>query len=415
MHSNFTPTLSAKRLQTIDFLRGFALFGILMVNMPLMNGPMVAILSDVKLWPGLPDVVAGSFIKAVFESKFYVLFSLLFGYGFWLFMNKEGDGRSPLPVFRMRVFILLLFGIAHIMLLWPGDILVFYALFGFVMILFRKTPDRKVLKWAIVLILIPVTLNGLIALITYAAGFHPESKAAMEAGMAEQNQAIREVISQALLVYPTGSFAEAARMRLTEYSMLLPGVLFFYPNVLAFFLIGMLAARRKYFSDFQMHIPVFRKFLMWGLIIGVPGNLLYALIYALVPMSQPSLYTFIATLCVGFTAPALTFAFISGLILLYHNKQLDTIAKWLAPVGRMALTNYLMHSFISAALFMHWGLGLYGKVHIWQSILLTIVIFCIQVIYSRWWLQRFAFGPAEWLWRSLTYMNLQKFRLNSIK
>ncbi len=116
--------------------------------------------------------------------------------------------------------------------------------------------------------------NGLSALNYVLLPAFTRIEGRLEAGMAEQNQAIREVISQALLVYPTGSFAEAARMRLTEYSMLLPGVIFFYPNVLAFFLIGMLAARRKYFSDYQMHIPEFRRFLMWGLNIGVPGNLL---------------------------------------------------------------------------------------------------------------------------------------------
>jgi len=405
MHSQFTPTLSGQRLQTLDFLRGFALLGILMVNMPLMNGPLVAILADVKLWPGLPDLIAGSFIKAFFESKFYVLFSLLFGYGFWLFMNKTVNGAPVTPVYRRRVLILLLFGIAHVILLWPGDILIFYALFGFVLILFRKSPDRKLLRWALGFILVPVVLNGLIVLITYAAGFHPESKTAMEAGMAEQNNTIQEIISQTLLVYPTGTFAEAVRMRMTEYSMLLPGVLFFYPNVMAFFLIGMYAARRKYLSDYQMHIPMFRKFLRWGLIIGIPGNLLYALLYAFVPMGQPSLYTFIATLCVGFTAPALTFAYVSALILLYHNQRIDKIAGWLSPVGRMALTNYLMHSIISAFLYMNWGLGLYGKVHIWQSILITLAIFVIQVFYSRWWLQRFAYGPMELVWRKMTYMN----------
>lgn len=143
MKSSIQPTPGKSRIQALDVLRGFALLGILVVNMPYMNNPMLMVMSDLGMWNALQDTAGLFVIKALFESKFFVLFSFLFGYGFWLFLNKkQDDSSSVVPVFRRRLFYLLLFGIAHVVFLWSGDILVFYALFGFILLLFRRR-DRK--------------------------------------------------------------------------------------------------------------------------------------------------------------------------------------------------------------------------------------------------------------------------------
>ncbi len=411
MTNHFTPTSGSNRIQTLDVLRGLAIFGILMVNMPLMNAPLVTILSDVKVWTDLPNQLAMGFIKLFFEGKFYVLFSLLFGYGFWLFLNKTmPEGKSVVPLYRRRVFFLLIFGIAHIVLLWPGDILVFYALMGFILIAFKKVSDRSLIKWAIGLILVPVLLNGFFVLMVFLAGFSPEGTAAMNAGFAENARRVNEIIHRALEVYPTGSFSELITMRLTEYSMLLPGVLFFYPNVLAMFLLGQYAARKGYLQNPENHLPFFRKVFTVGLAIGLPLNVFYGWIHSFVNLSEPSVYSFLSALIIGFGGPSLTLAYISGIILLISKGRLKYFMAKLAPVGRMALTNYLTHSIVASVLYLSYGFALYGKVNIWQGILITVAIFLIQIPLSNWWLKRFRFGPFEWLWRSLTYLEWQPMK-----
>jgi uncharacterized protein len=416
MNNHFTPTLPANRIETLDLLRGLAIFGILMVNMPLMNSPMVTIISDVKLWTDLPNLLAGGFLKLFFESKFYVLFSLLFGYGFFLFLNKSmPEGASAVPVFRRRLFFLLLFGIAQIVLLWPGDILVIYTLLGLILILFKRVSDKKLINWALGIVLVPIILNAIIVFFVFLAGFSPEAKEAMEAGFAENARNMSAVIHKALEVYPTGSFSEIVRMRLTEYGMLLPGVLFFYPNVLAMFLLGQYAARKGYLQNTGQHLPFFRKLFKRGLLIGLPLNFVYAAIFLKAQMGQPDIYSLIASICIGFGGPAMTLAYVSGIVLLRHKGYLQQLASWLSPVGRMALTNYLMHSFIAAILYLSHGFALYGQINIWQSILITIAIFLLQIPLSNIWLKHFRYGPLEWLWRSLTYGEIQPMKRKPVK
>mgnify|MGYP000902545935 FL=1 len=413
MSTPFTPTLPSRRIETLDFLRGFALLGILMVNMPLMNYPITSILAQTKHYTGFTDVLAMNFIKVFFESKFYALFSLLFGYGFWLFISRPAGNSTAIPLFRRRVFLLLLFGLGHVVLLWAGDILVFYALFGFLILWFRKSPDRKLFRWALGFLLVPVVLNLLMYLLTLLASLHPEAKAGMENGMAEQAAALNATIADAIRIYSSGTYAESVSMRLQEYSMMLPGILFFYPNVLAFFLLGMVAARRRYLQEPENHFPLFRSGLKWGLIIGIPGNLLYALAFSQSPPNQASEWSLVVSVCSAFAAPALTLAYVSGLVLLWQQGKMQEGFRLLAGVGKMALSHYLMQSLITSFLFLNWGLGLYGKVGVAQGILITLAIFLTQAGISRVWLKKFRYGPMEWLWRSLTYGKIQSLRLQN--
>lgn len=319
-------------------------------------------------------------------------------------------GVSVIPVYRRRLFFLLLFGIAHLVLLWPGDILVFYALFGFILILFRSVSDKKLINWALGLILVPIILNAIIVFFVFLAGFSPEAKEAMEAGFAENARNMSAVIYKALEVYPTGSFSEIVKMRLTEYGMLLPGVLFFYPNVLAMFLLGQYAARKGYLHNAGEHLPFFRKLFKRSLLIGLPLNFVYAGVFLEAQMGQPDIYSLIASICIGFGGPALTLSYVSGIVLLRNKGYLQLLAAWLAPVGRMALTNYLMHSIITAILYLSHGFALYGQINVWQSILITIAIFLLQIPLSKIWLKHYRFGPFEWLWRSLTYGEMQPMK-----
>jgi len=398
------PTAANQRIQILDVLRGTAIFGILAVNMPLMNAPLTAMLTSLTLWPALPDRIMRFIIYLFFEGKFYTLFSLLFGYGFWLFINKAGDaGRPVLALYRRRLFILLFIGILHLVLLWAGDILIFYALFGFLLILFRKASDKKIRRWAIGLILVPIVLTFIMVLLFSLAGLNPEAAAQVQASLEAQENHLNSQIMAAIEVYAGGSFAEIIGMRLVEWLTLLPGLLFFYPNVLAMFLLGLLAARHEVLAKTEEFRPCFVKVLRWGLLIGLPANLVYAWSAFSVSPGSPTWTGFLGMLCIGFGAPALALAYVSGLILLFQRGRLRSLFGRLAAVGRLALSNYLLHSLIAALLYHAYGLGWFGRVSIWQGFLITLAVFSTQLILSPLWLRRFRFGPAEWLWRALTY------------
>lgn len=404
------PVTVKERIVVLDVLRGFALFGILMVNMVWFNTPLASLISDHDFWARTSDKVTLFFIHFLFEGKFYVLFSMLFGYGFWLFMNKTmPEGRSVLRLFSLRIFLLMLFGIAHVILLWPGDILFFYALFGFVLILFRKTSDKNLIRWAIAILLIPIVLMSLLLLLTQ----HPEFREAMEQGMHEQELFFTNLIQQASVIYPQGSFSELIQMRLMEYSLVLSGFLFFQITIIALFLVGQYAARKGYLANIEMHLPFFRKLCKAGFLIGIPANLFYAwamLNYNVYDASPISVATMLIT---AFGGPALTLAYVSGIILLIHNGFFQRLAGWLAAVGRMALTNYLMHSILASFMFYSCGLGWYGQMSPLQGMIPVFLIFGLQIPFSVFWLNRFYFGPFEWLWRSLTYRSLQPFKRRS--
>jgi uncharacterized protein len=411
MKSSIQPTPGKSRIQALDVLRGFALLGILVVNMPYMNNPMLMVMSDLGMWNALQDTAGLFVIKALFESKFFVLFSFLFGYGFWLFLNKkQDDSSSVVPVFRRRLFYLLLFGIAHVVFLWSGDILVFYALFGFILLLFRRSPDRKAVKWAIGFLLVPVVLSGLMALFVYMGSQNADARAAMDQAFSEQAEGMKELVNEAIVVYSTGTFAEMIDMRVKEYTTLLPGVFFFYPNVIAMFLLGMVAARRRYLHDINLHHGLYKKLLVWGLGVGLPLGVAYAYIFFNTKLTVPSLFTFLSAIITGFGSPLLMFGYLSAILLLLQGGYFKKLMEMLASIGRMALTNYLMQSVITSILFLNWGFGFYGQVTILQGLGLTVAIFILQIIFSSVWLRYFRFGPLEWLWRSLTYQSFQDMR-----
>ncbi len=408
MNQQIGPVTADKRIATLDMLRGFALFGILMVNMMWYNNPIASLISANSLWTDSVSIITRFSIGFLFEGKFYVLFSMLFGYGFWLFLNKKkNDGKSVTGVFAMRLFVLLLIGVAHVVLLWAGDILIFYAVLGFVLLLFRNVKkDRTLMIWAAIFISWPVLLMGFFTLLFQI----PEVQAVMDQAMADQDAYFLSLIDKALVVYRQGSISEMIRMRLLEYSLSLSGFFFFHVNILAMFLIGVYAARKKYMTRTAELLPFFKKLCLYGFLIGIPANLFTAYAALHYDIYSPSTISFYNMLVNSFGSPALTIGYVSGLVILVEKGVLSGFFHRLSFVGRMALTNYLLHSIIASFLFFSYGLGLFGKVSPLQSVLLAFIIFGLQIPFSIFWMKKFRFGPFEWLWRSLTYMRIQPFR-----
>jgi uncharacterized protein len=401
------PLQLKERVEILDLLRGIALLGILMVNMPLMNAPFVTEMGDYTIWRDPANITAEWIIKFFFAGKFYTLFSMLFGIGFYFFLRKADN---VIPLFRRRLGWLLAIGIMHVVLLWYGDILVFYALFGFLLILFRKKSNRSLLVWAVCILLIPVMISTLFVLLIKLGQQNPQAAAEMEESFVASHLYMSEILERALTVYSTGSFAEIVRMRLEEYQNILGGILFFFPNVLAMFLVGVVLARKKVFEDLEANKAFFKKLLLYSLPLAIIGNWVYATYASDVSYTNMNWVLVLTLAAHGFGGPAMTFVYISAVAHIFRKGYFKSLTNALAKTGRMALTNYLSQSIIATTIFFSYGLGMYGRVNIWQGMILTLAIYVVQVIWSYYWLQHYRFGPMEWLWRTLTYGKKQKMR-----
>lgn len=399
-----TPTPEAQRLVHLDILRGFALFGILLVNFQWFTRPLQAVFlgHDASL-TGL-DLAVDWLISCLAEGKFYPLFAMLFGISFTLMVDRAlAKGVRFWTVYGRRLLILALIGLAHMVFIWSGDILLVYAISAAVMLLFfRRTPVQRLWKWALVLIGIPWLLMGVLAL---SWALDPVSMTEMNEEMRQEKASLIEDVGRSSSVYGNGSFAEVTKERIHSYlSFLSSQGIVTLLMVVGYFLLGRWLAVSGRVMDLRAH----RRFLQRWAVMGFPVGLALAaggaaLIYRgdIALLDQVTLVGGLLALAAGLVLPLGYLA-----IVLLAAPRLT----WLAPVGRMALSQYLLQSLVWTTVFYGYGLGLWGQVpRLWHPLMAT-AFFALQVALSHWWLQRFYFGPAEWLWRSLTYCQWQPFK-----
>ncbi|MFU8831709.1 MAG: DUF418 domain-containing protein [Wenzhouxiangella sp.] len=392
-----------ERLLHLDVLRGFALLGILLVNFEWFARPLQAIVLGAD--PGLSgaDQLVDWLIKVLAEGKFYPLFSMLFGAGFALMAERALNRAAPFwGVYLRRLMFLTLFGLAHMLLIWAGDILLVYSLCAFVMVLlFRNTPVRRLWKWAIAFFALPVLFIWAAALMITLVQMDPEIGAEVAAVMEADQDAMRERVEAAAMVHATGSYVDNIGQRLSDMAFLLANFIFWVPPILGFFLIGRWLVQTGRLTRPSEHQMYFRRWrargLLGGLVLAVAAT---ALLYrANLVMPTPAV------------ALGSTLALASGILLSLGYLSMITLSaerlRFLAPVGQMALSNYLAQSLFWTWTFYGHGLGLWGQVPRWSHLVLALAFFAMQIIISRWWLTKFRFGPAEWLWRSLTYWQRQ--------
>ncbi|MCL5999082.1 MAG: DUF418 domain-containing protein [Chloroflexi bacterium] len=410
-----SPVSIVERIQSVDILRGFAILGILLVNMSFFNSPQLwqQIYGRPQVDQGI-DLVARWIVNFLATSKFYPLFSFLFGFGLSIQVSRaQARGRSVVPLFLRRQMALMFFGLAHALLLWNGDILFPYALLGFVLILFRNAKPRTLLIWVVVLLLIPLLLSiGSVLLTASFASMAGSDSMMLSPGMVPFFPSIAEAIR----VYSQGSYGDIFNLRLLEWVLMMVATSFFmFFHILAMFLLGLYAGKRGFFQNTGEHVPFLRNVLRWGLIIGLPCNVFYATALAAGGGggSQGYLLSAAAQAVVLVGGPAQTLAYIAGGLLLLQKQPWQRRLAPLAAVGRMALSNYLFQTIVCTTIFYSYGLGLYGQVGAAAGLLLSLLIYAIQVPLSNLWLRHFRFGPFEWLWRTLTYLKAQPMRYSS--
>jgi uncharacterized protein len=404
-HLKFGPVARAERNPTIDIIRGIALLGILLVNLDLFARPFQQLLFPLD--PATPtlDRAADWIIKWLAEGKFYSLFSFLFGLGFGIQMIRaEAREISVVPTYLRRLGILFLIGLAHILLLWAGDILTFYALAGVALLLFRNAKPRTLIVWAVILLAVPLALSALgTAAVVGGRAVSPEVAAQIDRAFATQDSMFRSAWNEADAVYRHGSFVEVMGQRVRDAGFVVFGYISMGPAILGMFLIGLWFARRGVFGDVEGHVHLFRALVRWGLPIGLLGNAIYAALVQGVSRAEPGL-TLLAAMtgyCVG--VPLLSLAYMSGLTLLMRRETWRTLLRPIGAAGRIPLTVYLAESLVGTTLFYGYGFGLFGRTGKAAGVLIALAVYAGLVWFSVWCTSRYRYGPMEWLWRRGTY------------
>lgn len=392
------PTDPRKRLELIDALRGFALLGILIVN-----------LGDFTLHWGLSaeqravlptagtDEIAQFLLWMFGHGKFNTIFSFLFGLGFAMFIARGTRGDAAfLTFFRRRLSVLFLIGAVHMTFIWWGDIVAMYAALGFVLILFRHLSDRALLLWAAALILSHPVLTAVIVV----------SGGALDPGEPLRNLEIW--LYTGVLGFPADSYhavvSSGGWFEVFKYNLAGPpyriGEMLSssrLQRVLGMFLVGMWVGRQMIFQNPAAHKALFQRLLIWGLPLGLAGNALHA---TMMPATEPSIGR---DLVYALSVVPLAMSYVAAFSLLWLRPGVRRGLVLLAPAGRAALTVYLSQSLICIALFYGIGFGFGGQVGPTLFFPIALAIFAAQVLLSALWLRYFRFGPVEWLWRSLTY------------
>lgn len=409
MSNLIAPTSDRNRIEFLDVLRGIAILFIFLANIPSFSGLFFMSPEQLAAFPGAElDSWIVNFMKMFVDGKFYSIFSMLFGVGLVIQMRSvERNGLNFNKFFTGRMLALLLIGLVHLYL-WYGDILHLYAIVGLLCIPLRKLSNRGLLILAGFLMFMPV-FHYLYMILAdnyypYEFFFYADAQLismgypSIEIAIPGSPDPI-EIIDMYLVLRDADLLELLSVNLLAPFyrwgALLLEGRLF---KVMACFLIGVWMGRRI-IND---QLLADRKFLLrtcvlgfgWGLIFGAisfnpdklpfgwPADINYSLLYALtvIPMALG----------------------IVGLIAILWNSK-PGLFKYFKPIGKMALTNYLLQTIISMLFFYGAGFGFIGKFSYWQSHLFVLIVFTLQIIFSTLWLRSFAYGPFEWIWRCMTY------------
>jgi len=395
---NAQPVSEKERILSLDIIRGIALLGILLVNMPTFSTP--DFIRQMYLLPleysGLDQGIR-LFFDLFVQAKFYPIFSFLFGAGFYLFINRVEQRDLPSgPLFSRRLLVLLLFGLSHLIFFWHGDILHTYALTGFLLLLFRGRSDGAVLGWAFSLLLMIQLL--LASQLMLGPGTY----------LGEQQATGRALWGQALNMYQDAPYAQWLLYRLqTEVPVILSNAPGLIPSVLPFFLFGLYAGRRGILQNPENHQVMVNRVWKVSLFCAIPLTLLVALLhFGVLPLGNSQMIAH--QLLISLNGVALCFFYLASLVRLLQRPVWQQRLQPLAAVGRMALTNYLLQTILAVAI-IHF-FDLFGRLSLTAGLLLSLAIFALQVMASGLWLRRFRMGPMEWLWRTLTYGKAQPLR-----
>lgn len=404
------PTAPQARIQLLDIIRGFALLGILLMNIEYFQRPMLAMSQGFNNEVSGLDYATAWVVFVFVQGKFYTMFSLLFGIGFVLFLERATQkSASPHWLFLRRTLILAMFGVAHLVLVWTGDILLTYAVAGLWLLLFRHTAPSKLWKGGLLLIMVPIAMLWL-AVVGIQAAANSSDGSSMISDMLAQQQYTAALISQGEQTYANAGFVEVMQYRLAEIAILydIGNFIFVLMTICGIMMIGASMTRIGLFTRPSEHRKTLQRMLIIGAFVGLPSALYTGIAGLNTNMTMPDHHTAWVFTLQSLANISLCLAYMAALALLFmHTSTVSRILMHLAPAGRMALTNYLAHSIVFTTLFYGYGFGLYGEFGRFSTTIMAFVLFAAQLAFSRWWLQHYQYGPLEWIWRSATYLKWQ--------
>lgn len=386
---------SARRIAHIDVLRGMAVFGILLVNVWSFVWGFGALRYGAIAEPSWLDRSVVFAVALLAEQKFYPIFAFLFGAGFALqarsLRRRLPDQGQVHAALRRRFKWLLGCGMLHGLLLWAGDILTVYGATGFLLLRLLSARMRVVRaslrNWSLIWLTV-LALSVALSL--------PSTGQDADDARHEQAIAYIEDAQEARAIYTEGTAGEVAAQRLPDYLAVTSGSLFLVPHLMVLFLLGICSVRLGWLTAPQRHALLWRRVRGFGLLIGLPLNLAWAAAAATEaanPLAAPG-YGELAYALLPLGGSMLAAAYVAAL-LLARGAPMRRASAWLAPVGRMSLTNYLMQSLLGVCLLQGTALG--AHVSPAGLMLVALAIMLLQSLASRWWLSRHAQGPMEWL------------------
>jgi uncharacterized protein len=407
------PLQANERIDLLDILRGLALFGILVVNMRDFNFPTEYCEPKI-FWIAPIDKIVELIIAFFFSEKFYSLFSLLFGIGFGLQMGRlAAKYRHSEFIYGRRLLILLLIGLGHGIFIWWGDVLAVYALLGFVLLFFRHLPSRWIVLLAAMFLVIPIgisTVNITLEKTTQEKIIHKQGQNIVGTG---HNDEKLKGAADLIELYSKGSYLQIMEHRVIQLKSNYAVWLFrnYGFQVFGMFLLGLFLVKQNIIQELYLYIRIIRKvwkYLLWFSIIA-------CILFCKVNAADVNESTILGLVSFEFEKlgrTVLCLFYASSIVLLAQIDKWKPKLNNFAAVGRMALTNYLLQSAVWTTFYYSYGSGLYGKISPAKGLVLTFLFYIVQVVLSIWWMNRFKYGPFEWVWRSLTYGVYQPMRIS---
>jgi uncharacterized protein len=400
------PTDARERIVLLDVLRGFAVFGMFTVNMTA-DLPWGSAFREQPL--NIADGTVMFFVDLLTNGKFITIFSFLFGVGFFLQLERaRGRGVPYLAAYLRRLVALFVIATLAIVAGLGAHILIDYSMFGFLLLLLARRSTRFLLVTVVVCFVIGVVSDNIE---TVSDLINTERSDRTELVDDRSSPAALKEIERDR-VYREGTFKEIASYnasRLLEYVLSWKQRLSDAP-LLGLMLLGCYICRRGALQDSSVRVKMARTALPWLLSIGIVGMVIFVWLRPW-PNADSDLLTLIGNLAfwpVG--APVLGLGYAAIITLLFEKETCRRALLPFASVGRLALTNYLFHGFVIAAFTYQWGLGLYGEMGPFWGLMAVFAIFPLMIIASSWWIRLFQFGPIEWLWRTLSYGQIQIIR-----
>ncbi len=393
------PIDQKNRIVIIDIIRGFALFGVLIANLAgfinfALPEKQIALLTSTPA-----DKITDHFVSFFIDGKFITIFSMLFGYGFGVLIERVSMRvKHPNLFFVRRMIILLLFAFLHIAFWW-GEILNVYAMAGMCMLFFKNTKTKNLLWWGLFLffIITPV-IQGLKIFLLPPPG--------EKVDLILTNY-VTNIRSGNLLNIIKSNYAVTSYFFIERWSQLRD-----IAEALGKFLIGYYIFKSGFLQQLSLYIGLFKKVFRVALIIAVLYFAKKIIVEIIGSSFDSKIFTLIDYELSNIGILSLSLVYCTTLIFIFHKKQGLKIFKGFASVGMMSLTNYLLQTLFYCFFFYGFGLNMMGKMHMQWVLPLSIILFIVQILFSRFWMKRFRFGPAEWIWRMLSYRKYMPIKKN---